>query len=116
MLTDLGYSVIQASSGAIALAILRGCETDIDILVTDYLMPGMSGGDLAREAHGLKPNLPALLVTGYANFAHGPGSELPRLTKPFRQAELAARVADLLEGCRQTDNVVQLAEKKRARE
>jgi signal transduction histidine kinase len=96
MLTDLGYSVVQASSGVAALAVLRDGEADVDVLVTDHLMPGMSGAELVREARSLLPKLPALLVTGYTNLTHGE-AEIPRLAKPFRQAELAARVAGLLE-------------------
>jgi signal transduction histidine kinase/ActR/RegA family two-component response regulator len=114
MLTDLGYSVVQASSGVAALAVLRGGETDIDVLVTDHLMPGMNGSELVREARSLMPKLPALLVTGYTNLAHGNEAELPRLAKPFRQAELAARVADLLEARRQDDKVVSITNKKKS--
>ena len=113
MLIDLGYSVVQAGSGVEALGILRKGEVEIDALVTDYLMPVMSGADLVREAHGLRPDLPALLITGYTNLAQGPGAELARLTKPFRQAELAMRMADLLETAMVDDNVVRLPEDKR---
>jgi CheY-like chemotaxis protein len=86
--------VVQASSGPEALRVLR--EGPVDIVVTDYLMPAMNGVELVHEAQRLLPGLPALLVTGYCDIAAGPGSELPRLTKPFRQVELARRVAELL--------------------
>jgi signal transduction histidine kinase/CheY-like chemotaxis protein len=115
MLADIGYSVIQAGSGVLALAVLRGGEAEIDILVTDYLMPGMSGAELVREAQRLRPDLPVLLVTGYTNLAQGPGAELPRLTKPFRQAELASRVADLLEASRRNTNILRIQDRKRPR-
>ncbi len=114
MLIDLGYSVVQASSGVAALAVLRGGEVDIDVLVTDHLMPGRSGAELVREARGLMPKLPSLLVTGYTNLTHATEAELPRLAKPFRQAELAARIADLLEVREQAINVIPLADKKRS--
>jgi signal transduction histidine kinase len=114
MLIDLGYSVVQASSGVAALAALRAGEADIDILVTDHLMPGMSGAELVREARGLLPKLPALLVTGYTNLSHATEAELPRLAKPFRQAELAARIADLLDAGRRDNNVIALADKERS--
>lgn len=61
-----------------------------------YLMPGMNGVDLVQAAGNLVPSLPALLITGYSNIASGPGAALPRLAKPFRQVDLAARVAELL--------------------
>ncbi|MFL6844695.1 MAG: PAS domain-containing protein [Allosphingosinicella sp.] len=94
LLQDLGYQVVQAASGPEALRALR--DGGVDLLVTDYLMPAMSGVELAHEARRLHPGLPVLLVTGYSDIAEGPGTELPRLTKPFRQLELARRVADLL--------------------
>ena len=63
-------------------------------------MPVMCGADVVAESRRVQPDLPALLVTGYTNFTHGAGAELPRLAKPFRQAELASRVADLIEADR----------------
>ena len=113
MLMDLGYSVIQAGSGVEALALLRGREADIDLLVTDYLMPGLSGADVAQEARRLRPELPALLMTGYTNLVQGPGAELPRLAKPFRQVELASRLAELLEAVQSHGNVVRIPEARR---
>jgi CheY-like chemotaxis protein len=95
MLSDLGYCVIQAGSGGEALAILRSGTIEIDLLISDYLMPEMNGADVVCEARRLRPDLPVLLVTAYANVTQGPAAELPRLAKPFRQAELAARIADL---------------------
>ena len=98
MLADLGYKVVHAGSGAEALGLLRRGEFGFDLIVSDHLMPGMSGADLLREAQSIVPDLPGLLVTGYTNLIQGPGAELPRLAKPFRQADMAARVAELLQG------------------
>ncbi|MEG3153547.1 ATP-binding protein [Sphingomonas sp. RB1R13] len=95
MLRDIGYEVLAAASGAEALMLLRS-GTEINLLVTDYLMPGMNGVDLVQAAGSVVPGLPALLITGYSNIASGPGAALPRLAKPFRQVDLAARVAELL--------------------
>jgi signal transduction histidine kinase/CheY-like chemotaxis protein len=95
MLADIGYGVVQASSGAEALRLLRD-GLRFDIVVSDYLMPGMNGVELIEHARALAPALPALLISGYSRIAEGPGAELPRLAKPFRQAELAAHVAQLL--------------------
>jgi CheY-like chemotaxis protein len=110
---DLGYSVIQAGSGVEALAVLRQREADIDLLVTDYLMPGMSGADVAQEARKLRPELPTLLMTGYTNLVQGPGAELPRLAKPFRQVELATRLAELMEAAHLRNNVVRIPQARR---
>ena len=67
----------------------------VDLLVTDHLMPGMSGADLACEVRTLRPGLPALIVSGYAE-AEGIAPHLPRLAKPFRAAELAERLTAIL--------------------
>ncbi|MEF3088031.1 hypothetical protein VLL29_20555, partial [Bacillus altitudinis] len=66
-----------------------------NLLVTDHLMPGMTGADLAREARLFRPALPVLVVSGYAE-ADGIAPDLPRLTKPFRNAELAASISALV--------------------
>jgi signal transduction histidine kinase/CheY-like chemotaxis protein len=96
ILGDLGYCVITAASGAEALSRLDGDGVMIDLLVTDYLMPGMTGAELARETRRLHPELPVLLITGYTNLTEPPGMDLPRLAKPFRQVDLARRIAALL--------------------
>jgi signal transduction histidine kinase/ActR/RegA family two-component response regulator len=96
MLADLGHAVSQAASGVQALELLR--RDGIDLMVTDYAMPGMSGAELARAAQALRPELPVLMITGYADLAEGVGRGLPRLPKPFRQADLAARIAELVAG------------------
>jgi CheY-like chemotaxis protein len=95
MLEDVGYTVLQADSGPAALAMLRNAEP-IDLLVTDYLMPGMNGVELIRNARNLEPSLPALIISGYSTIAEGPGADLPRLAKPFRQIDLAGRIAEIL--------------------
>jgi CheY-like chemotaxis protein len=94
MLVDLGYKVEEAGSGAQALEKLRSGPRP-DLLITDYLMPNMNGADLAAEARRAHPDLPILLISGYTNLEAGSG-DLPRLMKPFRQEELAAKVAALL--------------------
>jgi PAS domain S-box-containing protein len=94
MLTDLGFEVVEANSAEDAMRLLHAGATP-DLLVTDHLMPGMSGADLAGHARALRPKLPVLIVSGYAD-ADGIAPDLPRLTKPFRNAELAASVAAIL--------------------
>jgi CheY-like chemotaxis protein len=94
MLQDLGYEVTEASSAEEALRLLKQGAAP-DLIVTDHLMPGMSGAELAREVRATKPGLPILIVSGYAE-VEGIAPDLPRLTKPFRNAELAERIATLL--------------------
>jgi PAS domain S-box-containing protein len=95
MLKEMGHRVIEAASGTAALGQL-GSGPDFDLLITDYLMPGMRGSELVEEARRRTPGLPALLLTGYANLAKGEAAGMPRLPKPFREADLAREVASLL--------------------
>ena len=95
MLEDVGYTVLQADSGPAALAVLRNAQS-IDLLITDYLMPGMNGVELIRNARNVAPALLALIISGYSTIAEGPGADLPRLAKPFRQIDLAGRIAEIL--------------------
>lgn len=97
MLREMGHEVIDAESGAFALAKLRS-EDEFDLLITDYLMPAMRGSELAVEASKISPTLPVLLLTGYAHLAKGEAVGIRRLAKPFREADLAREVADLLKG------------------
>ncbi len=91
MLADIGYSVVEAPSAERAMELISdGFEPDL--LVTDHLMPGMNGTDLARAAKDKYPGLSVLIVSGYAEHA-GLDSDLPRLTKPFRRHDLATAVA-----------------------
>ena len=66
-----------------------------NLLVTDHLMPGMNGADLAREARIMYPTLPILIVSGYASL-EGIAQDLVLLTKPFRNADLAASISALM--------------------
>jgi CheY-like chemotaxis protein len=95
MLADLGYGVAEAGSAEEALRMLDG-GLAADILVSDHLMPGTTGSDLAREVMRRRPGMPVLIVSGYAD-VEGMAPDLPRLTKPFRQADLAASLADVTE-------------------
>jgi signal transduction histidine kinase/CheY-like chemotaxis protein len=95
MLADLGYRVIEATSGAEALRLLRGGDAP-DLMITDYLMPGMNGVELIEHAKPLAGAMPVMLITGYSTIAEGPGASVPRLAKPFRQSDLAELVAELL--------------------
>lgn len=93
-LTDLGYRVMETAGADTALNALRQ-HADIGLLVTDLVMPGMTGAELAERARSLRPDLPVLLLTGYADPATFP-EEQAVLRKPFRQADLARSVASLL--------------------
>ena len=64
-LEALGYRPVTHTSSEQALAAFRAAPQDYDIVVTDYLMPRMMGLDLAREIHGLRPDVPILMMTGF---------------------------------------------------
>ncbi len=95
LLEDLGHTVIKAMSGPDALSVLQQGKS-IDLLITDYAMPGMTGLELAEEARRLRPHLPILLATGYADLPANAELELPRLSKPYQQRQLAEQIASLL--------------------
>jgi len=95
LLEDLGHDVIKASSGPAALDVLNSGKS-IDLLITDYAMPGMTGVQLAEAARKLKPDLPILLATGYADLPARAKVELPRLSKPYQQKQLAERITALI--------------------
>jgi signal transduction histidine kinase/CheY-like chemotaxis protein len=95
MLEDLGHRVIPASSGRHALEILRSGEP-LDLMMTDHVMPGMTGVELAAHSREVRPLLPILLATGYADLPEGSQVDLPRLAKPYHQDQLRDRLDQLL--------------------
>ena len=107
MIRELGHHVEEARGAIDGLArIAEGLA--VDVVVTDYMMPGMNGGALARRIAKSHPHIPILLITGYT----GPTDDvlhLPRLAKPFGQAEMAAALAGLFAG---DENVVPFPRRK----
>ena len=93
MLEELGFDIIHAQSGEEALRLI-GEGAVFDIVVTDHLMPGITGAELAQTIRDRVPAAKILLVSGYAD--EGIAPDLPRLAKPFRAADLAERVRSLL--------------------
>jgi PAS domain S-box-containing protein len=92
LLEELGHTVYSAPSGLHALDILRR-EKKIDLMITDQLMPDMTGSELASRIRAENAHMPIILATGYAELAPGEGEGLPRLAKPFSQHELAEAIA-----------------------
>jgi PAS domain S-box-containing protein len=93
MLTDLGYSVVEAGSAEEALRLVDG-GLGLDLMITDHLMPGMNGTDLAQILRSNRPEIQVLIISGYAEI-DGIDPNLPRLTKPFTNADLAAKLSKL---------------------
>jgi CheY-like chemotaxis protein len=94
MLEDLGHTVLQAISGRDALRCLRGHV--VDLVVTDFAMPQMTGVQLADAVRAEWPDLPVLLVTGYAEAPAETAQHLSRLAKPFREEQLARAIDDVM--------------------
>ena len=113
MLNRLGYTVLEASGGPEALQKANTHKDPVDLLITDIIMPGMNGVELANQLRSTQLDLAVLYVSG-----HG-GDELARrgvvessrelLTKPFDSQQLGERVRQLLDarsrGCSPTDSV-----------
>jgi PAS domain S-box-containing protein len=91
MLEELGYETVEAASASDALGLLE--QKTFDLLVTDHLMPGMTGTELAGRVRERFKGTKVLIVSGYAE-ADGLDPSYTRLTKPFRQAELATALSE----------------------
>ena len=95
VLKDSGHKVTEAASGADALALLKRRNCNFDLLITDYAMPHLSGTEFLREARILCPDVPALLITGYAEaeMIGDRPDDIEVLLKPFTPAALDAAMA-----------------------
>ena len=99
VLSELGCQVIEAADGLEALKIVQSRRPRLDLLVTDVGLPGLNGRQLADATREIRPDMPILLITGYAGRALdtidiAEGTEI--LRKPFLLEELAARVKAML--------------------
>jgi PAS domain S-box-containing protein len=88
MLLDLGHSVTEAQSAAHALKFLES-DSQFDVVVTDYAMPGMNGFELAQRIKERHPRLPIILATGYAELPADRSIEFGHLPKPYTAQALA---------------------------
>lgn len=100
-LKQLGYQTLEAENGQMALNILKHTDT-IDLVFSDMVMPGgISGAKLAMLAKGLRPNIKLLLTSGFAKGVVQNGEGFPPavefLNKPYRRADLAAKLRGLLD-------------------
>ena len=101
-LASAGYRVLSAAHGEEALKLAEQLAEPIDLVVTDVVMPKLGGPELARNLRAVRQTLKVLYLTGYPADAFGPSGALPEgdalLHKPFTQAALCARVAQVLAG------------------
>jgi PAS domain S-box-containing protein len=100
-LTGCGYTVLEAIDGREALELVRDCSTPIHLLVTDLVMPGISGRQLAEELTARDPHLAVLYMSGYSNDRVMPSGVLTAgaafLEKPFSREALLRKVRQLLD-------------------
>jgi signal transduction histidine kinase len=112
MLSDLGHTVLLAFSAASAMEQIR-LDATIDLVITDHAMPGTTGIELAKQIRQARPGLPIILATGYADLPGGDDLGLPRLAKPYRQAELESLIGKL-QMKKPEPNVIPIASGRRA--
>jgi PAS domain S-box-containing protein len=99
VLEEMGHEVLQAANGADALRVLKENDCRSDLLITDYAMPHLSGTEFLREARILCPDVPALIITGYAetNAIEDRPTGVEILLKPFTPAMLDEAIARICE-------------------
>ncbi len=99
MVEDMGYDVLEASNGADALELIKS-RPDIDLLLSDVVMAGMNGPELAAEAMKIRSDLKVLFASGYTQGTAEEMQDLPNfielINKPFTRAELTERVGEAI--------------------
>ena len=93
LLVDLGCEVTPAETGEEALRLLEGKA--VDLVLSDVVMPGMSGVELARRIRDSHPDVPVLLATGYSDAAINVRGDFPILRKPYEIHQLSQAIARL---------------------
>jgi CheY-like chemotaxis protein len=106
-LVDLGYDVLEASDGEGGLELIED-NPDIDAMLADFAMPGMNGAMLVREARKIRPDLPVLMLTGYAADAAEEISAagVTIVSKPYKLADLESAVGQLLSSVQRPHSVL----------
>ena len=101
MLQNNGYTVLEANSGAQALEILTQNKQSIQLVISDVIMPGMSGPDMARTIHDEYPAIRFLFISGYPDhhLQHQAilDEKIPFLQKPFSPFTLTHKVREVLD-------------------
>ncbi len=108
MLENKGYHVLEAPDGETALTIFHSCQGAIHLVLTDVMMPNMSGFDLVRHIQALHPAPKVLCMSGYPVFEHGQAAKFfeqgqdnpesyPSILKPFSSGELTKKIRDVLQ-------------------
>ena len=100
ILTRAGYRVLAASGGDQALHLAQAHPAPIDLLLTDVIMPKMTGNEVAARVRAIRPDIPVLYMSGYAEPVLTDNGTLQdgvvMIEKPFTSRELLQRVSELL--------------------
>ncbi len=99
VLASAGYRVMTAADGQEALGLLGDPQKTVGLVLTDVVMPGMTGEAFAAQAHAVRPEIPVLFMSGYerqSDTEGWPGPETAVIGKPFTRAALLARVTRAL--------------------
>jgi two-component system, cell cycle sensor histidine kinase and response regulator CckA len=99
-LQTCGYHVLEAANGAEALEICARIQTPLHLLITDSVMPKMSGKELSLRVRAKFPNIPVLLMSGHIedeSETQVPGERMEFLQKPAKPSELTRKVRDILD-------------------
>jgi PAS domain S-box-containing protein len=103
ILQDLGYAVIEAGNGVEALAHFERSPADVDLLVTDVVMPRMNGRELAGRVRAISPRTRLLFISGYTDHDSVQSADFPPdaafLQKPFMPDAFARKVREALDAC-----------------
>jgi CheY-like chemotaxis protein len=101
LLAPAGYTVLGAASGEEALRLLKRHEKPVHLLLSDVVMPGMSGRDLAEQLAQTRPEMKVIYMSGYTSdtiLRHGVlEAQMPFLNKPFTAAALLRKVREVLD-------------------
>jgi CheY-like chemotaxis protein len=100
VLSECGYKVLEAASGAEALKICQSLQGEIDLLLADRVMPGLSGREVARQLRVLRPGLRVLYMSGFHQDSPADGEEegpVVLFRKPFTGSALARKVREILD-------------------
>ncbi|MEA1015645.1 response regulator [Sphingosinicella sp. LY1275] len=90
LLSDLGHEVTEASDGPAVLALLHSKPSAYDLIISDYAMPNVSGADVLKRAREVRPGMPGIIITGYADAQQISSRpvDVPVLNKPFTPDQL----------------------------
>jgi len=101
ILRSRGYDVFETENAQSALAFMSSANRQMDLVVTDLVMPAMSGVSLAEQIRAQWPSVKILFVSGFPTTEATPSSEMssiPLLGKPFTPDQIEAKVRELLDG------------------